>query len=166
MSSSHFEYQTKNAFINITLIISGIIIIALMIRYDIFGFSNEYFDTVNSDNEKNLANIFSTNDYRIDDNVEGDIILDSDETDKRDYIDEGRMEGIVAHSLKCSKSCCGTNWPAPPELSENDNIDGRGFVRTNMTCGNGSGGTGCVCIPRSVRKLYERRGGVEEPGFI
>ena len=128
---------------------------------------DEFFDTVNDNNEKNLSNIFSTNDHRLDDNIEGDIILENDDTDKRDFIDEGRMEGIVAHSLKCSKSCCGSDWPVPPELLEyDDSVYGHNFVRTNLNCGNGIGGSGCVCMPRAVRKLYERRGGTSDIEFI
>lgn len=146
----------------VMVFIIGIVLICIMID----SFNSEKFDTINSDNEKNLSNVYNTNDYRLDDNVEGDIILESIDTDKRDYIDEGRMEGIVAHSLKCSRACCGTNWPVPDELIQYDDVNGKGFVRTNLTCANGLGGSGCVCIPRSVRKLYERRGQKHDTGFI
>jgi len=105
-------------------------------------------------------------DFAADANVEGDIVLESIDTDKREYIDDGRMEGIAAHSLKCSKSCCGTNWPVPKELRQNDDFCGKKYVRTNLNCANGSGGSGCVCMPREVRKIYEKRGMENEPGFI
>jgi hypothetical protein len=105
-------------------------------------------------------------DFADDANVEGDIVLESIDTDKRDYIDEGRMEGIAAHSLKCSRACCGTDWPVPKELRQDGNFCGKNYVRTNLNCANGSGGSGCVCMPRQIRKIYEKRGMENNPGFI
>ena len=145
--------------------VSLLILLCYIFDIDLFG-RRQGFDTTNHNNEKNVADLFSTNDHRIDDYVEGDIILESIENDKRDYLDEGHLEGIGSHTLKCSKSCCGSDWPVPPELLEYDDVYGHDFVRTNLNCANGVGGSGCVCMPRVVRKVYERRGGFTEPEFI
>ena len=170
MSSSRsesFKNKLNNPKVKKILIIGafalGIIILCVLCSH------YENFDTVNDNNEKNLSNVYNTNDYRLDDFVEGDIILESIDSDKRDYIDEGRMEGIAAHTLKCSRSCCGNGgvWPVPNELLINDpNVFGKNYVMTNLTCANGAGGSGCVCMTRPVRKLYERRGGRHDTGFI
>ena len=91
------------------------------------------------------------------DNNFGDVLLEWDFDDTGDLLNGGELEGVALHTLKCSKSCCGSQWPLPKELQDRGNACGRDLVRTNYTCANGSG-SGCVCVSRAERDMLARRG--------
>jgi hypothetical protein len=90
-------------------------------------------------------------------NTLGDVLLEWDFEDSGDLLNGGEMEGVAVHTLKCSRSCCPSQWPLPSELRDKGNMCGRDLVRSNYTCGNGSG-SGCVCLPRKNYNMIARRG--------
>jgi hypothetical protein len=68
------------------------------------------------------------------------------------------IEDYMVDNMTCHPSCCGDQWPVPFDgltSSEVEKcIENRGkpgpFVRTNYTCTNGIGGTGCPCIDKKA----------------
>ena len=90
-------------------------------------------------------------------NTLGDVLLEWDAEDTGDFLSGGELEGVALHTLKCSRSCCPSQWPLPAELRDKDNVCGRDLVRSNYTCGNGSE-SGCVCLPRKNFNMIARRG--------
>lgn len=92
-------------------------------------------------------------------NTLGEVLLDYDFEDTGDLLDEGRLQGISADSLACSKSCCGSQGWLPKELQDSKNSKcNRDLVRSNLTCANGQNGSGCVCLPRKNFNYIARRG--------
>lgn len=72
------------------------------------------------------------------------------------------IESHLADKLPCSKSCCGAQWPVPhmqgiydasaPACTKN-------LVPSDMSCGNGDDGTGCVCMNSKTSSFIGSRGG-------
>ena len=83
---------------------------------------------------------------------------------------EAGIEDDLVDKMVCSPKCCGDTWQVPfdgltPDeirhaLYENSIENGKntGFVRTDMTCGNGDGGVGCPCIPTKAYMMIANRG--------
>jgi hypothetical protein len=146
------ESQAINRKYKIVIIIFFILLIVLMLfqqqklceGYDVFGGTE---NKVITDAEL---------DYTLD-NTLGDVLLEWDVEDTSGFLDEGALEGVMVHTLKCSRSCCPSQWPLPRELRDKGNMCGRDLVRSNFSCGNGSE-SGCVCLPRKIRDMMARRG--------
>lgn len=72
----------------------------------------------------------------------------------------GSIDNMLLHNMKCSKSCCGQQWPVPHDINKDPNVCGKDgdYVPTNMTCSN-EYTTGCTCVPRKVWKFLAAKGG-------
>lgn len=82
---------------------------------------------------------------------------------------EGATQGIkdkLVDTMTCHKNCCGDQWPVPFDNLSADEIQQAiyegtkpgPFVRTNMSCGNGIGGSGCPCIRKDPYLFLVNRG--------
>jgi hypothetical protein len=78
--------------------------------------------------------------------------------DKFDASFKGIEEHLV-HRMKCSKDCCGAQWPVPHMMQTGGSCADKDYVPSNITCGNGPEGTGCVCMPRASYDFLGDRGG-------
>lgn len=164
---SYTFYITKNNNVKLLIILYFIF---LLLSYFISENIYESFDDNISKWQQSNEKIKNKEDLKLpqeinpdgrrkndDDNTFGDVLVEWDFKDTGNLLNGGEMEGLALHTLKCSKSCCPSQWPVPKELQDKFNVCGRDLVRSNYTCGNGSG-TGCVCLPRSHRDFLARRG--------
>jgi hypothetical protein len=70
------------------------------------------------------------------------------------------LNKYLVDQMKCSKSCCESQWPVPFMLGKGDpSVVGKGYVPNDMSCGNGEGGTGCPCTTQKVIDFLGSRGG-------
>jgi hypothetical protein len=75
-------------------------------------------------------------------------------------LDEGTMNGLIVHNTKCSKSCCGQQWPVPHDIKRDPTVCGKGgkYMPTNITCAN-EYTTGCACITKRLWDYLVAKGG-------
>lgn len=81
---------------------------------------------------------------------------------------DGDLKELNLDTMQCHKSCCGNQWYTSfdglnsKELIETirtgSAMDNGPFVRSNYTCANGDGGTGCPCIPKKAYFNLVNRG--------
>jgi hypothetical protein len=72
------------------------------------------------------------------------------------------IESHLADKLPCSKSCCGAQWPVPHMQGIYDASAPactKDLVPSDMSCGNGDDGTGCVCMNSGTSDFIGSRGG-------
>jgi hypothetical protein len=138
----------------IIVTVVSLIILIILQHCQMMESSVETFGTPpkSTDSEDSSVNV----DYQLDNSV-GDVLLEWDLQDTTGLLDQGELEGVAVHTLKCSRSCCPSQWPLPRELRDKGNVCGRDLVRSNFSCGNGSE-SGCVCLPRKIRDMIARRG--------
>ncbi len=88
------------------------------------------------------------------------------EKDPRYLLDEGSLEGLLVHNTKCSKSCCGNQWPVPFMKKDPFVCNGKvKYVPTNITCAN-EYSSGCACVPEKLWNFLVARGGNSYTNFV
>lgn len=136
---------------------------------------NKAWDMSQSQCKEHLSNLSSEQQSLLLENVsrseranptndpEGQLGILGQPISKRDtgfLLDEGSMEGLLVHNTKCSKSCCGQQWPVPHDI-DRDPASCRSkdkYVPTNITCAN-EYTTGCACISKKLWNFLAAKGG-------
>lgn len=82
-------------------------------------------------------------------------------------------KGLLIDTLQCSPDCCGESWYVPFDGLTPSQIqkriatgvvgDGGPYIRTNYTCGDGKGGSGCPCVTKDAYLNLANRGQPYDP---
>jgi hypothetical protein len=76
-------------------------------------------------------------------------------------LDDGAGGNTGLHFNKCSKSCCGEQYPLPFKMPVDSEVckSKDEFVPSNYTCNNAWQDTGCVCLTKDQANFIGSRGG-------
>lgn len=86
--------------------------------------------------------------------------LDSEPSEYKTIDDPNRAEMGLSYN-RCSKACCGVQYPPPFQLENDKNIcqNKDQYVNNNYFCSNSFDSTGCMCITKDQADFLYNRGG-------